>query len=417
MRGAVADDFTGATDLAGNWRSKGLRTTVLLDVPDTDGPTVDPRMYDAVVVAQKIRSVEPAVARSAAKRAGTFLLDLGCTQIYDKYCSTFDSTPEGNVGPIADELTELTEASHAVVVPSFPDAGRTVYQGHLFVFDQLLNESPMRNHPLNPMLDSSIPRLLQPQTRYPVGKIGLDIVRKGPAELRKRIHDTSTNSHYIVVDAIDNSDLAAIAAATQQDRLVTGGSGLALGIPPERNIQSPVFRAPGHRLILSGSASAMTQRQVNAATSKMPARKADIDQILADPDTAVASTAEWVVGNWTSKPESPVIVYSVATTEDVAHARAKTKAASARFEEFFGDLALRLAQHDLSQLIVAGGETSGAVVEALQIRKLDLGEPLAPGVSWLLGSSKTGKVYNLVLKSGNFGKETLFIDAWDELNA
>lgn len=221
MLGSVADDFTGATDLAGNWRSRGLKTAVLLGIPpatlmdDLDG-------YDALVVAQKIRSVDADAARTAARRAGEVLLDVGCTQIYDKYCSTFDSTPDGNIGPIADELAELTGAERAIIVPSFPDAGRTVYKGHHFVLDELLSESPMRHHPLNPMTDSSVVRLMEAQTDRPVGKIVLEVVRQGPDALRAALDEVGKDAFYIVVDAIDNDDLRIIAEATTQEKLVTG---------------------------------------------------------------------------------------------------------------------------------------------------------------------------------------------------
>lgn len=416
MRGSVADDFTGATDLAGNWRSRGLRTAVLLGVPDADGPAVNKSDYDAVVVAQKIRSIEPTQAREAANEAGHYLHELGCTQIYDKYCSTFDSTPEGNIGPIADELTTITGATHAVVVPAFPDAGRTVYQGHLFVFDELLSDSPMRNHPLNPMTDSSLARLLRPQTKYPVAQIGLTEVRQGPRELQKAIKSRADESHYIVIDAIDNSDLATIAEATQDDALVTGGSGLALGLPRTDNKLAQVPKVDGRKLVLSGSASAMTQRQVRDAKNRMPFLRADIAQLIDDPQQAVERAADWVRDQWRRDPDSPALVYSVADPSDVSQARQVAKDASAQFEIFFASLADQLTDDGLGQLLVAGGETSGAVVESLGVRMLDLGEPLAPGVSWLLGTSQSGAHYNLVLKSGNFGAESLFSDAWQALD-
>lgn len=415
MYGAVADDFTGATDLAGNWRSRGLRTTVLLGVPGAGEPTASAAEHDAVVLAQKIRSIDPGQARAAARAAGEHLLGLGCSQLYDKYCSTFDSTPEGNIGPIADELSALTGASHAVVVPSFPGAGRTVYQGHLFVFDQLLDESPMRHHPLNPMTDSSLARLLTPQTDRPITQIGLAEVRQGADTLRERIRAAAQEAHYIVVDAIDNSDLAVIAAATANDALVTGGSGIALGMPQADRALAQVRAVAGRKLVLSGSASAMTQQQVQHAQSRMPAWRADIDKMLADPAAAVAETVDWIVRNWQSNPDAPVLVYSVADPADVTRARAATAEASAHFERFFADVVAAAAPKGLGQLIVAGGETSGSVVEALGIGMLDVGDQLAPGVSWLLGSSASGFTCNLVLKSGNFGAVSLFTDAWSEL--
>ena len=415
MYGAVADDFTGATDLAGNWRSRGLRTTVLLGVPGSGDPTASSSEHDAVVLAQKIRSVAPAEARLAARTAGEHLLGLGCDQLYDKYCSTFDSTPAGNIGPIADELSTLTGASHAVVVPSFPGAGRTVYQGHLFVFDQLLHESPMRNHPLNPMTDSSLARLLAPQTDRTIGQIGLAEVRRGASALRDRLAGMAGESHYVVVDAIDNSDLAIIAAATAQDALVTGGSGIALGMPEQDRSLEQVRKVAGQRLILSGSASTMTQQQVQHAQRQLPAQRAEIEQIVADPQAAVAHAVDWVVHQWQRNPDEPVLIYSVAGPEDVARAKEVSPDASAQFERYFAAVAAGVSEQGLGQLIVAGGETSGAVVEGLGLGMLDVGESLAPGVSWLLGSSRSGFTCNLVLKSGNFGAQSLFTEAWSAL--
>lgn len=413
MLGSVADDFTGATDLAGNWRSRGLKTAVLLGIPpaplmdDLDG-------YDALVVAQKIRSVDADAARTAARRAGEVLLDVGCTQIYDKYCSTFDSTPDGNIGPIADELAELTGAERAIIVPSFPDAGRTVYKGHHFVLDELLSESPMRHHPLNPMTDSSVVRLMEAQTDRPVGKIVLEVVRQGPDALRAALDEVGKDAFYIVVDAIDNDDLRIISEATTQEKLVTGGSGIALGLSHRDTDLGQVEKIDGRKLVLSGSASAMTQRQVAHGKAHLPHRKADVRELLTDMDHAVAEACEWVRAQWAADPDVAPLIYSVESREDVDAARAITDEASSLIETYFGRIAADLSDDGLRQIVVAGGETSGSVCEALDIRILDLGEQLAPGVSWLLGKSDSTE-YNIVLKSGNFGHEDLFTSAWGEL--
>lgn len=412
MYGAVADDFTGATDLAGNWRSRGLRTAVALGVPDSASP-LDTDGFDAIVVALKIRSVPAQVATEKARAAGVFLLKAGCTQIYDKYCSTFDSTPEGNIGPIADELTELTGATRAVVVPSFPDAGRTVYQGYHFVGDQLLSESSMRHHPLNPMTDSSLVRLMAAQTDLPVGSVSLSTVRRGADELRKALDQSE--AHYIVVDAIDNDDLAVIAEATRDDVLVTGGSGIALGLPRRDADLDQVHSVSGRRAILSGSASAKTQKQVRAARDHMKSWKVAIDDLTADIEDATTRAAEWTVQCWEASPDDPVLIYSVDSPNDVEAAKKENPGASVLLETFFGMLAQRLSNEGCRQFIIAGGETSGAVMTALDVRLLELGEQIDPGVSWLLGSADDNE-YNLVLKSGNFGADDLFTSAWEELS-
>lgn len=414
--GAIADDFTGATDLAGNWTARGLRTSVLLGLPPA-GTEPELTEEDAVVVALKTRSIDPLAARAAVRPVAEFLAAQGCVQLYDKYCSTFDSTPEGNIGPIADVLLEVSAAPHAVVVPSFPDNGRTVYRGHLFVGDQLLHESPMRDHPLNPMRDSSVVRLLTPQTDHPVGLVTLDHVRRGPWALRRAIGTESARGRrLIVVDAIDNDDLATIARATQQDALVTGGSGLALGTPARSGQAHRISAAPGPRVVLSGSASAATQRQVADARTRLPHRQLDVASYLADPAEAVAELTAWVARQWQESADRPVLIYSVGTPADVDAARSLGPDVSQRIEAAFADLAAALSDAGARNLIVAGGETSGAVVERLGIARLRVGQALSPGVSWLEGEDRDGQRHTLVLKSGNFGTDDLFTGGWDDLD-
>lgn len=411
MHGAVADDFTGATDLAGNWRSRGLRTAVTLGVPANDS-SIDVTEYDAIVVALKIRSVAAEQARKEARSAGRYLLNHGYSQIYDKYCSTFDSTPEGNIGPIADELTEVTGADRAVIVPSFPDTGRTVYRAYHFVGDQLLSESSMRHHPLNPMTDSNLVRLMEAQTDRSVSSVTLDTVRQGPEVLRNALDAADT--HYIVIDAIDNNDLQIIAEATMDDVLITGGSGIALGLPNVESNLSQVRMVRGSRVVLSGSASSQTQRQVAVAKNHLASQKISTKEIAEDRAVAVERIAAWASEQWQSRPGEPVLVYSVDSPDDVSRAKDEHPNASQLLEEFFAELAHRLSELGARQFIIAGGETSGSVVKALGIELLELGQQLSPGVSWLLGKSE--KEYNLVLKSGNFGLDDLFVHGWSALN-
>lgn len=411
MYGAVADDFTGATDLAGNWRSRGLRTAVALGTPTNDS-TIDASAYDALVVALKIRSVPAEQARKEARAAGKYLLEEGCTQLYDKYCSTFDSTPEGNIGPIADELSTLTGAIRAVVVPSFPDAGRTVYQGYHFVHDKLLSESSMRHHPLNPMTDSSLVRLMEAQTYRSVAAIGLDTVRQGPEALRKALD--SSEAHYIVVDAINNDDLEIIARATADDALITGGSGIALGLPKVESDLKQVPAVPGRRAVLSGSASSQTQKQVGIGKEQLAWQKIAVRELVMNPIGAVERITDWAREKWEENPDEPILVYSVDSPADVQHALDEHPDASQLLEEFFAGLAKQLAELGCRQFIIAGGETSGSVVQSLGVELLELGEQISPGVSWLLG--KSDEDYNLVLKSGNFGPDDLFVNGWSALD-
>ncbi|MFC4553905.1 3-oxo-tetronate kinase [Georgenia faecalis] len=415
MRGAIADDFTGATDLAGNWRARGLRTAVALGVPTAED-LAGLAGHDAVVVALKIRSAPADVAVAQAREAARALAGLGCTQVYDKYCSTFDSTPEGNIGPIADALLEETGARSAVVVPAFPDAGRTVYQGHLFVGSDPLDRSPMKDHPLNPMWDSRVADLLRPQTAHPVAEVPVGVVHTGEDALRAELARLEeSGARYVVVDALDNDDLAVIARATADARLVTGGSGLALGLPPTGRTLGPITAVPGRRAVLAGSASRATQAQVQAAREHLPHVKVDVAAVLADPAGQVDSLLAWAQERWAEAPDRPVLVYSVGDPDDVARGRAVTADASAVVEGLFAALAPRLADAGATQLVVAGGETSGSVAHGLDVAVLEVGQLLSPGVSWLTGRRRGADDVNLVLKSGNFGTVDLFTTAWEEL--
>lgn len=415
---ALADDVTGATDLAGSWRGRGLRTVVVLGEPAEDDQLVTNGM-DAVVYAVKIRSVAVEQASAVAARVGGALSALDQVQVYDKYCSTFDSTPQGNIGPIADALADAVGAERAVVVPSMPDNGRTVYQGHLFVHDQLLSESPMRKHPLNPMRDSSVVRLLQAQTSRRVGLVPLSTVRQGPAALRRALDDAqAAGAFYLVTDAIENADLEIINKATAHDALVTGGSGLALGAQHSSAQPSPLHAVKGHRLILAGSASTATRGQVAIGESAYPTRALDMARVAEDPEALAEELISWVRARWAESPERPVLIHSAA---GALGADSPTHEQSEGVENTMSLLGRRAYESGARQILVAGGETSGAVINGLGIRYLELGDEVDPGVSWARGvalaSSSAGaeRDCNLLLKSGNFGSDDLFVKAWDHL--
>lgn len=414
-RGAVADDFTGATDLAGNWTARGLRTSVLLGMPE--GTSAEELTGDdAVVVALKTRSAATDLALDQSVRAGRFLQELGAEQLYDKYCSTFDSTPQGNIGPVVDALLELTGAARAVVVPSFPDNGRTVYQGHLFVGSQPLHESPMKDHPLNPMWDSSVPRLLAPQTKHQVGLVTLQVVHQGPEAVRAALDEQErAGNRLIVVDAVTNEDLAIISTATQDEPLVTGGSGLALGLPARASEPRRLSRIAGHRVVLSGSASRATQQQVARARDVLPHAQLDVAAYAQDSQGEVRRLLDLVHSSWRANPDVPVLIFSVGAPEDVTAARALGEGVSQQIETAFASLATELSAAGATEFIVAGGETSGAVLESLGVKRLEVGQQLSPGVSWLAGTTAAGRRHNFVLKSGNFGSEDLFVAGWEGL--
>jgi uncharacterized protein YgbK (DUF1537 family) len=415
---ALADDVTGATDLAGSWRSRGLRSVVVLGEPaDADRSILDE--MDTVVYAVKIRSVPREEARQVAARVGERLARHEGVQVYDKYCSTFDSTADGNIGPIADALADAVKARRAVVVPSMPNNGRTVYQGHLFVHDQLLSESPMRDHPLNPMRDSHVVRLMQAQTSRPVGHIPLSVVRRGAADLRRALDEAEAGGHfYLVVDAIENSDLETINAATAQDPLVTGGSGLALGAEPGRTESTPPAVVPGHRMILAGSASTATRRQVAVGAAAFPTRALDLDRVAEDGSALADELLAWARENWALDRDRPVLIHSAA---DTLKGRIPSQAQAEGIESVMGQLARGAWEAGARQLLIAGGETSGAVITSLGIHYLELGDEVDPGVSWARGvalsaeGDEPGPACTVLLKSGNFGSDDLFVKAWEQL--
>ncbi|GAB2935540.1 3-oxo-tetronate kinase [Streptomyces mayteni] len=417
--GAVADDFTGATDLAASWVARGLRTAVTLGIPT---PAELPALadMDAVVVALKTRTAPPAEAVARSLAALDALRRLGCARFYDKYCSTFDSTPTGNIGPVADALTAALDTDLAVVVPSFPANGRTVYQGHLFVGDRLLSESSMRHHPLTPMTDADLVRVLTPQTVNRVVSVPLPTVRQGQAALAGALRAAAAGGRcYAVVDAVDDDDLATIAAATADHPLVTGGSGLALGLPaagPPATAAMPVV--PGRRAVLAGSASAATRGQIAAARDTLAGRRLDVPALRADPAGEVAAIARWAEDRWAAAPDEPVLVYAVGSLDDVETTPPPGQRPAAELvEEALAGCAVAFAAAGARQFLVAGGETSGSVVGALGVRRLELGPALAPGVSWAHGTSTNRPDgYNLALKSGNFGAPDIFTTCWKALS-
>ena len=442
LTGAVADDFTGATDLAAAFRSRGLRAAVVVG----DRPVPDERVagLDAVVVALKSRTAPVQEAVGASLEAADRLLGWGADRFYLKYCSTFDSTDEGNIGPVLDALRERLDTDRSVVVPAFPANGRTVRDGSLWVGDDLLEHSSMRHHPLTPMTRSRLRDLLAPQTDAEVTEVGLDVVRQGAEALRTAL-DTAP-AGYLVVDAVDDDDLGTIARATAGHRLVSGGAGLALGLEPAgghgAELPFPVFTR--RRLVVCGSASTTTQAQVAAAVAAgHPTRKVDVSAALADPEAETASLAAWVRG---LDAGSVPVVYSVGDPSDVRPAPAVTApagdapeagdpgaadpgtggpgtggagpagTAAGAVEAVLSGLVLELvADGTVDQVVVAGGETSGAVVGALGVGLLEIGPLLAPGVCWSAAVTDAGREVALVLKSGNFGSVDLFSTAWEAL--
>lgn len=415
--GCIADDFTGATDLAGMLVKAGMRTVQMVGVPQA----TPPGQTEAVVIALKSRTSPAAEAVRESLAALAYLRGLGVEQVYFKYCSTFDSTPAGNIGPVADALMEALGADFTVICPAFPANGRTIYKGHLFVGDVPLDESGMRDHPLTPMTDANLVRVLQRQTAGKVGLVGYDTVRAGTAAIRERFSQLRRDGvAYAVVDSIENADLVALGAACSGLSLVTAGSGLALGLAQNfRNLAPAGTQAAdilpmtgGRRAVVAGSCSAATRRQVAIMQSAHPAFQI-LPADLARGDDVVGRATDWARAQ-----DDPFLIYATADPDAVRAAQAEYGAAEAGslIEDALARIARKLVDDGVGQLIVAGGETSGAVVNALGVSGLVIGPEIDPGVPWTatLGPHG-GQPLALALKSGNFGTDDFFLKAWDRL--
>jgi uncharacterized protein YgbK (DUF1537 family) len=366
------------------------------------------------VVALKSRTIAPAEAVEQSLASAKALIAAGARQLFFKYCSTFDSTDRGNIGPVTDALLALTGETRTIVCPAFPANGRTVYKGKLFVGDRLLSESSMRDHPLTPMRESDLAVLMRRQSRTPVHLVTHETVRRGAAAIAEAI---AAQEGVAVIDAITDDDLVNIGHACRGLRLVTGGSGVAMGLPDnfrgelmwtnDRNLTMPTGRA----VVLAGSCSAATRGQVAAAkAANMPAFSVDPLAIVAG-RTQPQAAVDFVLAQ---SADAVPVIYSSAEPDAVAAAQQAlgVEKAGAVVEEFLAGVAGELSRKGVSRFLVAGGETSGAVVGALQVRTLEIGPEIDPGVPWTLARNGAGTPFALALKSGNFGRPDFFSKAW-----
>jgi uncharacterized protein YgbK (DUF1537 family) len=410
LLGCIADDFTGATDLASMLVRAGMRTVQTIGVPSRP---LD-EQTDAVVVALKSRTISAREAIAQSLAALDWLRAQGARQCYFKYCSTFDSTDEGNIGPVADALLDALGARFTIACPAFPTNRRTIYLGHLFVGDVLLSDSPMRHHPLTPMRDANLVRVLARQTPRKVGLVAHETVARGAEAIRAAFAKLEGDGvAHAVVDAIDDDDLMAIGAACRDLALVTAGSGVALGLPqnfraaallPERGDAAALPDVRGPAAVLSGSCSAQTRKQVAAMARTHAAIALDplAGSAQAMADAALARATEELAAGRT------FLVYSTAEPEQVAQVQDALgrEAAAERIERAFGLVAQALVERGVRRLVVAGGETSGAVVQALGVESLAIGPTIDPGVPWTTARGRT--TLALALKSGNFGSDDFF---------
>lgn len=417
--GCIADDFTGATDLANNLVRSGMRVVQSIGVPV--GPlNAD---VDAVVVALKSRTMAPCDAVAQSLEALAWLQAQSAQQIYFKYCSTFDSTPQGNIGPVIEALMDAMKTDFTIATPAFPDNQRTVFKGHLFVGDLLLNESGMQNHPLTPMSDANLVRVLQAQCKRKVGLIDYRVVAQGETAVRTRIDQLLLEGVSLaVVDAISNDDLLRLGPALKGMPLVTAGSGLAIGLPLNFGIMSTTVASElpavkGLKAVVSGSCSAATNRQVSAfIKAGRPALGIDPLRIAAGADV----TAEALAWAEPLIKDGPVLVYSSADSTAVksVQGRLGVEEAGAMIERTIAAIARGLVERGVRQLVVAGGETSGACVRALNITRMKVGTQIDPGVPWCHAQSDAadGNGLHLTLKSGNFGGDDFFTRAFETLD-
>ena len=398
--GCIGDDFTGSSDLANTLAKQGMRVVQYTGIPDSAAsPDVD-----AGVISLKSRSIPPQDAVAQSLDALAWLQAQGCSQIFFKYCSTFDSTPEGNIGPVADALADALSADRVIVCPAFPGTGRSVYQGHLFVNGRLLNESGMENHPLTPMTDPDIRRWLAPQTVHSVGHVSAQTVFQGAEAIKPALDTEHANGHrHIVVDAIRDEDLMAIGRASSDLKLITGGSGVARGLPANFGCtpRVPDWRGQGGRAVaLSGSCSNATRSQVAYHAARNPSREVAAEDVIEGHVTADE------LMDWALKADGLPLIYTSADPDAVKAVQAKfgRETAATAIEGMFASLAQLAVSAGVTRIITAGGETSGAVIEALDLGELEIGPEIDPGVPAL----RAGPSLVVALKSGNFGAEDFF---------
>ncbi len=411
--GAVADDYTGASDLANTLARAGLRTVQTIGVPDAGLHLAD---SDAVVVALKSRSIAAAEAVALSRRAAAWLRGQGAQHVLFKVCSTFDSTDAGNIGPVMDALREDFRAGTVLVTPAFPAAGRTVFMGHLFVGEVPLNESPLKDHPLNPMHDANLVRVLARQSRHPVGLIQFATVEHGGYAIHEAMEALrAEGKKAAIVDAVADRHLQVIGEAALQNPLSVGASGFGLGLAraliagrqlaPRMSETEAAPSVGGKAALLAGSCSQATLEQIAAVEAEIPVRRLDVGRILAGGPEA-QDALDWADARLAG---GPVLIASSATPQEVAalqkqHGREQ---AGSRIEQCLAEIGAGLVARGVRRLIIAGGETSGAVVDRLGIRAFSVGPEIAPGVP-VLRTEGERTAMKLALKSGNFGGKEFF---------
>ena len=404
LLGCIGDDFTGSSDLANTLAKAGMAVVQFSGVPSASADA----SVEAGVIALKSRSIPAAEAIKQSLAALKWLQDQGCKQFFFKYCSTFDSTDDGNIGPVAEALASALVADAVIVCPAFPRTGRTVFQGHLFVKDQLLSDSPMKDHPLTPMRDPDLRNVLSRQSCGVVGHVPMAIVAEGSDAIRDALAAEARHGrNLIVVDAIHDDDLIAIGAAARDLVLITGGSGVAMGLPANFVKTGQILAKKldwqgqaGRCAILSGSCSEATRNQIATHAKTGAQHEIDVAGVMRG-EVEIDGLLRWFLVQ-----DGLPILYSSASPTAVHHVQAEfgMQAVADRLDKLFGDLAIALVAAGVERLIVAGGETSGAVVGALRLNALSMGPEIDPGVP----AMRVGSNLTIALKSGNFGTDNFF---------
>lgn len=419
LLGCIADDLTGATDLALMLVRGGMRTVQVVGVPQDPANLPE---ADAVVVALKSRTTPPAEAVAESLASAEALLAAGARQLFFKYCSTFDSTDQGNIGPVAEALMKRLGCRFTLACPAFPGAQRTIYQGHLFVGASLLSDSPLKDHPLTPMHDPNLVSVLSRQTRRKVGLVAYETVEAGAEAIAAAFGRAEEEGVEIaIVDAINDRHLRDIGAAAAGLPLVTGGSGVAMGLPDNFRRQGLLsgdplagFAAPdGPAAILAGSCSAATRGQVaQAQEAGIPAYRID-PLALSQGKISPAGMLDWARQQ---DRDRPLMIFSTAEPDSIRQVQETLgrDKAGVLVEDALAEVAAGLVAQGVRRLIVAGGETSGAVVNGLKLQALEIGPEIDPGVPWTRSAGTPPLA--LALKSGNFGTPDFFVKAWDVLS-
>ncbi|MFM0321884.1 3-oxo-tetronate kinase [Caballeronia glebae] len=415
LLGCIADDFTGATDLANMLVRGGMRTVQTIGIPDA-GTRIE---ADAIVVALKSRTIAADDAVRQSLDALEWLRAQGCRQFFFKYCSTFDSTDQGNIGPVADALldalSDKPDDDFTIACPAFPENGRTIFRGNLFVGDALLNESGMENHPLTPMTDPNLVRVLQRQTKSKVGLIRYDTIAKGADAIRARIAELRKDGvRLAIADAVSDADLYVLGDACRDLKLITGGSGIALGLPQNLRAANLLAHAEhaadlpkiaGKSVVLAGSASKATNAQVAHWRASKPAFRVD-PMALSRGEPVVRNAVEFA-----RQHDEPVLIYATSSPDEVKAVQKElgVEKAGHLVEDALASIARTLRDEGVRRFVVAGGETSGAVVQALDVRSLRIGPQIDPGVpaTQSIGANES-EALGLALKSGNFGTTDFF---------